>query len=220
MTVDKEVLIYRSTPYKKYRWISYITVLQVGLIITNTLFMPTKKYRTERKEAEARKVGRKKRDPSETDAQDQLMEETKPKSGTLLEQVQKVETNLVSLQNLIDNAKERPKTLAVLLGGSILMATALIFFARRSIHMITLLPKDRVKFSVFSPLAFSEPPTMTMALRDVSCRSPRDLSKNYSILKLRGYKGFHLVSTKDGEFLEPELYDEHVGVSRGWDTKR
>lgn len=82
--------------------------------------------------------------------------------------------------------------------------------------MITLLPHGRVKFDFFSPLGVGRPPSIELPLKDVSCVQTRESSGNFSILKLRGIIGYHLVSKKEGEFLEPRLYDEHLGYSRSW----
>lgn len=205
----KDTLIYINNPFKKFRWFSYVALGQIGFVTLNLALWPNEKLVYERdkvlQDREKRKLTGK------------ALEGDQVESRSIFEGLKSFEySTLFTLRSIYENVKERPKSAFAMLSVTAFMTTASWFMTKRSIHMIKLLPNDRVEFSLFSMLALGKPPTLVVPLREVSCRTGRKGKTNYSILKIKGYSGYHLVHKPDGIFLEPKLYDKHLGYSRNW----
>lgn len=214
MAIERELLIYASLPYKKFRWVSYLSLMQVGFVGINLMVLPnTSLIQKQNKPIEEQKQvdqdverninGNQKQQQQNRGIINRL---TDPNSYK----------GLVSLETTIDNIKENPLLTTTMITCSTLIVSAVFFYAKRSIHTITLLPNEKVKFQFFSPFAMREPSTLVLPLRNVSCKSARKSKQNYSILKLKGYRGYHLVHKAEGYFLEPKLYDKYLGYERSW----
>lgn len=198
MPIHKDVIIYKLEPLKKFRWISYLTLGQALIVGVNIIFLP--------KERDKQTLKAPAKQQSEFVADDTVLA-VKNSTGDCM-------NDLLSWNNIKDNFKTRPVICWSMITTSILISLGLTIYARRTAHMITLLPGNRVRFSSFSPLGSGSPPVVELPLTDVSCVSGR-MSQNYSILKFRGYFGYHLVNT-EGKFVHPKLYDENLGYKRSW----
>lgn len=215
MGINKEILIYQNLPFKKYRWISYLSAIQLGFLLTNILLIPPEKLKKERREAQAKhKEKMSNKGPSDEFQSESVSD---PENFAIIEKIKKLTTgDLFSLQNFFDNVRDNPYLSIGLMSASAVMFGALNVYARRTIHTITLLPSERVRLTFFTPTCVGKAPSLDIPITKISCVSPRTTPNNYSILKLQGYIGYHLVSKKEGEFVEPVLYDQYLGYSRSW----
>lgn len=220
MPINKEILIYHNIPYSKYRWISYITLTQATFLFINLFLIATPKLIEERRRAMSNYYIKVK--VEDDDEYSHLMDERyvpNPdyKPLTLQERIIKtLKSDIFTLSNLAQNFKERPFYCSGIVIASTSVGAACTFYARRMVHQITLLPGDRVRMDFFNPFPWGKPIAKTIPLKDVSCQLGRKSSKSYSILRLRNHWGYHLVHKKEGEFLEPKLYDRYLGYSRSW----
>lgn len=201
-----------------------MSFMQIGFLTLNLLFLPTSRLLRERQEALENRLRRKQRDENETKSPYSIEDEFELNPdydpATVWQRIKRLDYKQVfSIGNVVDNIKERPFLTLGILGSSALITSALVIYAHRMAHMITLLPNDRVRFSSFSVLAIGEPPTIEIPLRNVSCIQGRKSKNNYSILKFKGYKGYHLVHKSEGQFIEPKLYDKYLGYQRSWAQK-
>lgn len=220
MTIEKEVLVYCSLPFKKYRWISYMSVIQIGFLALNTVILPTPRLLKERQEAVKNRL-KKKEKSDDSVVWDEYEPNPDYDPSTVWEKIKRLNhKDLFAPSNILKNIVERPYLTLGLLGVSALMTSAFVMYAHRMAHLITLLPNERVRFSSFSAFAIGKPPTIELPVRDVSCVQGRKSKHNYSILKLRGYWGYHLVHKSEGQFLEPKLYDKYLGYERSWAKKQ
>lgn len=139
------------------------------------------------------------------------------KTPTVWEKIKQIDFgNIFSLKNIVQNFKDSPYTCGTLVGAAGLISAGSIIYAKRTAHMIHLLPDKQIRFTFFSPLGLGRPPSIEVPTTDVACISGRATATNFCILKLRGHYGYHLVSKKDGEFIDSELFDQHLGYSRSW----
>lgn len=215
--IDKEIIVYASQPFKKYRWISYLSVIQVGFLTLNLFVLPTNKLIEQRVNAIKNKVRKK----QSTEKSDTSLDEYEPNpdydSSTLVERLKKLNyRELFTVRSIYNNVTERPLLSASAVTASILITTALFTYARRIVHMIVLLPNERVRIFCFSAFAFGKPKAIELPASHISCVSPRKSPHNYSIIKLKNHYGFHLVNKTEGHFLEPKLYDKYLGFQRSW----
>lgn len=215
MTIEREILIYNSLPFKKYRWLSYMSAFQVGFLLLNLVVQPTPALVEDHRRAS--NEGKSEKKPKESGPKSK----SSINKTALWQQLQDFNYDEVfSVKNLVTNIRERPYFSVCTLAASVLMTSAATLYAHRMAHAITLLPKDRVRFSYFSILGVGKPPYVEMPLRDVSCVLGRQTDKNYSILKFKGYIGYHLVHKSEGLFLNPKLYDKHLGYERAWASRK
>lgn len=224
MTINKEILIYHNLPYKKYRWISYISIIQVGFIGFNLIVLPTPKLMQERQDASKSKIKKKPIESLDQTKPEEIFEQYESNSdydsSTLFQKFKDLSwKELLSFRNISDNVTQRPLLSSALLAASILVSSGFCLYARRNIHKVYLLPGDRVRFHLFSAFAIGKPPRLEVPLQNVSCVHDRKSANNYSILKIKGYQGYHLIHKSEGQFLEPKLYDKYVAFSRPWFTK-
>lgn len=226
INIKKPVVVYASLPFKKYRWISYVSFIQVGFLVVNLWFLPTSRLVAERNEALANRVIKKKKSDDLTNNQNSSSDEWEDElvinpdydPATVFERFKRLDyKELFTIRNVINNITERPLISLGLVASSVLISSSFWIYARRTLHMITLLPNERVRLSFFSPMG--KPPSIELPLRDISCVQSRQSKHNYSILKLRGRLGFHLVHKAEGQFLEPKLYDKYLGYERSWAKK-
>lgn len=216
--IDKDIIIYANLPAKKYRWISYITLTQIGFLALNLFVLPTKKLLREREEALANKAIKIEKEQDSTSDGFQPRYKLNPDydPATLFQRLKRMSYNeLFTINNVKENLQDRPLISLGIIGVASLITSAFFLYAHRTVHMITLMPGGRVRFAFFSPI-FSRPPTLELPLRDVSCVQGRKSKNNYSILKLRKYWGYHLVHKAEGQFLEPKMYDKYLGYKRAW----
>lgn len=196
-----------------------MSAAQLGFIVLNIFVMPTTRLIRERQEALANRVIKKERKKEEDDLNEfpidyELNPDYDP--ATFFQRLRRLKfSEIFSLRNVKENFQERPFLSLGLLSAGVLVSSAFFVFARRTVHMITLIPGERVRFAFFSP-TFSQPPTIELPLREVSCVSGRKSKFVYSILKLKNYRGYHLVHKTEGEFLEPKMYDKYLGYKRSW----
>lgn len=211
MIINKEVLVYSSQPFTKYRWIGFMSTIQIGFVLLSVSLMPTQKLIDERRLASERN----KKEEVECSLSNRSSSQD---YVSLWEKLKRAQYNeIITYNNVRDNMVDRPYIFFGLIGASIAISSAFFIYARRIAHKITLLPKDRIRFESFTPFAIGAPPKTELPLRNVSCVSGRRSQTNYSILKFKGYRGYHLVHKTDGRFLEPKLYDEYLGFKRSWD---
>lgn len=219
MSIDKETVVYANLPATKFRWISYVTLAQVGFIALNLFLMPTKRLIRERQEALANKTKEEGQDSLSSDDSKPKNEpklDTDTDSTTLLQKLKNMNyAELFSISNVKENFQDRPLVCLGIIGAASLISTGYFFYAIRTVHMVTLLPGERVRFAFFSPV-FSRPSTLELPLRDVSCVQGRKSNSNYSILKLRNFRGYHLVHKTEGQFVDPKAYDKYLGYQRAW----
>jgi hypothetical protein len=216
MSLSKEIVIYINQPYSKFRWLGVISTVQIGFVMLNFILMPTNKLIEQRAEALKNRVIKKKVEETEG-----ILDEYEPNPdydpATVFQRLKRLDYGeLFSPKNAIDNMVSRPILSTVAVGASLLISFALHIYCRRMAHIITLLPNERVRFTSFSPFALSKPPSIEVPLTNISCVQGRKAPTNYSILKIKGYYGYHLVQKQDGKFLEPKLYDQNLGYSRSW----
>lgn len=221
MTIEKETLVYVSLPYKKYRWISYLSVVQVGFIAINFFVLPTSRLIRERSEALQNRVRRKEKKEVSTDGYVEKFEINPDYDGaTVLQRLKGLDYREVfTIHNVVQNIGERPLLSAGIFVSMGLVTTAFCIYARRILHMITLLPNDRVRLAFHSAFAIGKPKSVELPLHHVSCVAPRQSKHNYAILKIKNNYGFHLIHKAEGKFLEPKLYDKYLGFERSWAKK-
>lgn len=216
MSPSQEIVLYVNQPFKKFRWLGFLSVVQVGFVMLNFILMPTPKLIEERAEALRNRVRKKKVEGSE-----QVIDEYEPNPdydpATVSQRLKRLSYGeLFSPKNIVDNLVSRPVLSSVAFGSAFLISSASYLYCRRMAHIITLLPNERIRFTSFSPHAFGKPPSIEVPLENISCVTGRKSATNYSILKFKGYYGYHLVQKRDGQFVEPKLYDQHLGYSRSW----
>lgn len=223
MSIHKEIRIYHNIPHKKYRWISYVSFFNISFISVNLFFIATPKLLRERTSA-IKDMYLKKEviDPDNPDGEPIIEYELDPNyddTGIFKKIFQSFRRDIFTLENFTNNFKERPYYCSGLLTSSILVGVAFTMYARRMVHTITLLPANRVRLQFFNPLPIGKPITRVVHLRDISCQQDRNSKHNYSILRLKGSWGYHLVHKTEGEFLHPKLYDKYLGYQRSWAIK-
>lgn len=221
MVIDKEILVYVSLPYKKYRWISYISVVQVGFIALNLFVLPTRRLIQERQEALKNRVRRKEiKEQSQDGYVDEFEINPDYDNATFFQRLKRLNyRDLFTIQNLSQNMSDRPLFSAGAILSMGLVSTAFCIYASRIIHKVTLLPNDRVKLAFFSAFAVGKPRTLELPLHYISCVSPRKSKHNYAILKIKNHLGYHVIQKSEGQFLEPKLYDKYLGFERSWAKK-
>lgn len=145
----------------------------------------------------------------------------KPKEvkGTISEDAGKLFSKDIFEWANVTSLLNRPLYCISVFTGCGLITSAFMIYSRRMVHKITLLPNDRVRFAFFNPNPFAGPITMEIPIRNVSCTQGRDSKHNYTILRLKGYWGYHLVHKVEGKFLEPELFDKNLNYMRAWAEK-
>lgn len=221
MPIKKETLLYHSGPYKKYRWMGILNVIQVGFAAVNLVMMPSNSLIREHKELMGRRV-RKVTKPAADDSSMDVVEyelnsEVEPLS--LFQRVIRLDIkDLLNPANIYEKMKDNPVYFFPLVGFTVLYTGLTFFYTRRMAHKISLLPTGHVKFSSFSPFAIKPSPTFTVPVRDVSCVTPRQFEANYIVIKIRGYRAAHLIHKSEGQLLEPMLFDEYLGQRRSWYT--
>lgn len=220
MSFDKEIVIYVNQPYKKFRWLGYMSAVQIGFVVANFVLMPTPKLIEERMNALKNRV--RKKEP--VDGVEQIFEEYEPNPdydpATVFERMKRLSyRELFSPKNILDNVTERPVLSAAAIGSVLLITSGIFIYCRRMAHIITLLPNDKIRFTSFSPIALGKPRSIELSVQNVSCVTSRKANMNYAVLKFKGYYGYHLVQKRDGQFLEPKLFDQHLGYSRAWAVK-
>lgn len=221
MDIVKETVIYSNTPFKKFRWVSYYSMVYVSLIAINFVFLPLPHILKEHVESMTDRYKKRKSDEEEPVERFDLehMYQPNPQSDnrTLTQRIKDLNfTEVWTGKYLVMNLKEKPLLVAFALSAGILVPSLFSLYLRRVVHMITLLPNNKVRFEFFSPMAFAKPPKLEVPLNMVSCQSSRNTDKRYSILKIKGYRGFHLVSKTEGKFHHPDLYDHYLGYARSW----
>lgn len=220
MTITKEVLIYANLPPTKFRWIGYVAFAQIGFIGLNFLVLPTQRIVREREEAIKNKVIKKQITTSEGETIERWEPNPDYDSATILQRLWRLDYyEIFNFRNFKDNIAGRPYMTAGMTAAAILVAGSLSLLVKRNIHKITLLPNERVRITVFPTLVFKSDRSMEMSLRDISCVQPRNSEHRYSILKLRGYRMFHLVEKQEENFIEPQLYDQYLSYERSWAAK-
>lgn len=215
---NKDILLYISEPYKRFRWISVVSVIQVGFALVSVLVMPTQKIIDERQEARAKFKEKTERPNQQSrDVPSKEVAEIQEDQTTLWARVKQFDYgDIFSIHNVKENLAGRPYLSIGILGATSVISFALHMYARRVAHRVSLLPNERIRFESFSPLALGKPPSIEVPARDISCVSGRKSANNYAILKLRNYWGYHLIHKTEGTFLQPKLYDEHLGYKRSW----
>lgn len=218
MVIEKETLIYVSLPYKKYRWLSYLSLIQVGFIGINFFVLPTPKLIEERREALRNKVRRKEKIEKPLDEYEDEFEVNPDYDGaTVFQRLRRLDYREVfTLKNVVQNISERPFLSAGVLVSMGLVTTAFCLYAQRIVHMVTLLPNDRVRLAFHSAFAIGKPKSLELPLQHLSCVAPRQSKHNYAILKIKNKYGYHLVHKAEGHFLEPKLFDKYLGFERSW----
>lgn len=210
--IQKETLLYCNVPYKKYRLLGFSAVLQVGFVTINLLMMPSKKLMEQHEEA---KKNRALREPTN----EELFNAEVVKSLTFMQRIARLDyREILDPMNVYENLTGRPWISIPLIGFSLAYTSLCISYTRRVAHMISLLPNGYVRFSSFTPFGFKKSPSILVAVRDVSCVTPRQAATNYAVIKIRGYRGTHLIHKTHGQFLEPKLFDEYLGQTRSWAT--
>lgn len=209
LPINKETLLYCSAPYKKYRLMGFSVVLQVSVVLANILLMPSKKLLAQHEEA------RKKRAREPTPAEE--LDAKVVKSLGLVQRILNLDyKEIFDPANIYENIKGRPYICLPLIGFSLAYTGLVIIYTRRVAHMISLLPTGHVRFSSFTPFGFRKSPSVVVPVRDISCVTPRQADTNFAVIKIRGYRGTHLVHKSEGQFLEPKLFDEYLGQTRSW----
>lgn len=213
----KEKVIYINQPFKKYRWISYYSLIYVSLVALNMVILPFPQILKEHLDSSKSKF-RKKNDENGTfDIESSYELNPDYKEVSLTERIAKFDyKDVLTGKYLAMNFKQNPALVIFALGGGVLIPSLFSLYLRRIVHKITLTSNNRVKFEFFSPIAFGKPPRLEVPIQSVSCRIGRTTTQRNSILKLRGYWGYHLVNLQDGVFNYPELYDSHLGYERSW----
>lgn len=196
-----------------------MTLAQIGFLAVNIFVMPTSRLLKERQEALSNRVIKRERKKEEEDPNEFPIEyELNPDydSATFFQRLRRLKySEIFSFKNVKENMQEQPILTLGLFSAATLVSSAFFMYARRTVHMITILPGERVRFAFFSP-TFSKPPTIELPLREVSCVSGRKSKYQYSILKLRNYRGYHLVHKTEGQFIDPKMYDKYLGYKRSW----
>lgn len=212
MFISREIVLYASLPAKKYRWITYLTIPITGLAGLNLFLIPTKELMEKHDEIIAKRALEAKKNKEEGSSN------LDTSRGTLPQRLQRVDfRKMFSLKTIWNNIQDKPRDCAIMILTGIVFPSMGFLYTRRILHIITLLPGERVRFTFF-PLAHRPPSTLELSIRDVSCRQSRQSKHNYSILKLKNRWGYYLVHKNDGQFLEPKLYDNHLGYKRAWDV--
>lgn len=219
LPINKETLLYYNSPYKKYRWMGIINVVQIAFAVANVAFMPSNKLIQEHREAMERRVRKvtkpSDQNPSEMVEEFELNPEVEPLS--LFQRMLRMDfSELLSPNNIYETAKDRPAFFFPVVGFSIIYTALTFLYTRRMAHKVSLLPTGHVKFSSFSPFAVKPPPTIVVPVRDVSCVTPRQSETNYIVIKIKGYRAGHLIHKTEGHLLEPRLFDEYLGQRRSW----
>lgn len=228
--ITSDVLIYINQPYRQFRVFGLLAVTYTAFMGVNFIVSPTKEMlalreRSIREQKEKLKKVREEELNSETEFQTEFVD-MRPRSIPTPEEKLPFHKRLdwkgtFDKKNMIQNFKDRPYLNGGLLLASVAIVVGFLVYPRRQIHSITLLAGgDKVRFTLFSPWALKKPSELVLPLKDVSCVSGRDSKRTFSILKLRGYKMYHLVSLGGkAEFLQPQLYDKYLGYSRSWANK-
>lgn len=218
--MGKEIVLYANLPYNKYRWYGYISAAQVGFVLFSLIVMPTPRIIEERKIASDRRDKRRDVNPGEQSLErtnEPVAAKARHETATLWQRLRRFDySELLSPGNFKENIVDRPYLSVGMLGATSLISFAFYIYTHRIAHVITLLPNQRVRFESFSAFAFGRPRSVELSVRDVSCVVGRKSPNNYSILKFKGYRGYHLVHKTEGIFLEPKLYDEYLGYERSW----
>lgn len=221
MVINKEILVYANLPYKKYRWISYISVIQVGFIALNLFVLPTRRLVQERQEALKNRVRRKEiKEKSQDGYVDEFEINPDYDDATVFQRLKRLNyRDLFTLKNVSQNISDRPLFSAGVVLSMGMVSAAFFTYARRIIHKVTLLPNERVRLAFFSAFALGKPKTLELPLHNISCVSSRHSKHNYAILKIKNYLGYHLIQKTEGQFLQPKLYDKYLGFERSWAKK-
>lgn len=217
-SVAKPTVIYQNIPYKKFRWIVWFSLAQ-SCIIGTSLCIKLSGVDAEKKKRVERSQQFSKISYNEQES-DKKSENSEP---SLLSQIINEKKSLIDLgkakisfTNAKDNFIYKPFSSMAILCAGISCIVPFLYYARRSIHRITLLPNDRVLLEYFSPLALSKPKSLELPLKYVSCKVTRKSSGNYVILKLKDHVGYHLVHKSLGSFSEPKLFDMFMSHERVW----
>lgn len=208
MGIAREIVVYSCQPHNKYRWISYVTIGQLSFIVVNLFVLPTPELVAKR---QAKKI---------SVSNDGGLNQSQNSLGLRQKLAELNYGEIFSTSNIVSNLTGRPYFSFGLIFASGLITMGLIMRARRSIHMMTLLPEDKVRISTFSPIAMGKPPTIEIPLSHLSCLQPRESgNKNYSMLKIKGRVGVHLLDKAEGVFHEPKLFDQYLGYARSWASR-
>lgn len=107
--------------------------------------------------------------------------------------------------------EERPVLLAcVAVAVGLFFTTSGWIYSLRSVNRLVL-QGNNVRVVTHTPLGGTR--SVTVPVSDVSCSGSRIGTKPQVSLKLKGHKFFFLVD-KEGEFLQPTLFDKTVGMKR------
>lgn len=204
MEPSKELVIYYSRPYTKYRWVSYYSSIYFAFISIGLFLKPMGPKR----ESKKRQMRDEFSDPGP-------IEMPQPAIVTIENTISSFKQDL-SLKNLYLNFKYDPLISSITLFAAISLPAIFVFYVRRMVHEIALLPQGRVRFSIFSPFPLTKPTTFDIPVKDISCVTHRTSDSNYSVLKLRGFIAYHLVHKGEGTITQPQLYDKYLGYQRTW----
>lgn len=223
--ITKETLIYHNKRLAKYRLVSYLCIAYGAITSLNLFFLATPRLVKERKESIRNKYIRRQIPPEEEDTEAAIIQwipNPDYQSVSVSERIKaSLEKDIFTFANFKNNLLDSPFLAFTLIGAGCLVFGGCGFYIRRLVHQIILLPDNQVKFKVFNPLPFGQPPEIKLPLTDISCRTHRNTpNNNYSVLKVKDKVSYYFVHNKEGTFLKPELYDTHLGYTRSWATKK
>lgn len=220
MGITREIVVFSCLPFKKYRWVTYVTMGQVGFITVNLFVLPTPALMAERESMKMLDGGVRVRTGNLDLEFSGPVSKQGDSSTSLIRRLTNLDfRDIFSTNNVVANLIGRPYFSGALLASMCLITAGLVYRSKRSIHMITLLPQDKVRIATFSPTAFGKPPTIEIPHSHVSCVQPREGTNTYAMLRIKNYRGIFLIDRAEGTFHEPKLFDEYLSYARSWADK-
>lgn len=120
-------------------------------------------------------------------------------------------SNLGASWKIVRFVMDSPVMLASFaVGVGLVFTTSGFIYSLRSVNRLVL-QGNNLRVVTHTPLGGTR--SVTVPISDVSCTGSRIGAKPQVPLKLKGYRFFFLLD-KEGEFMQPTLFDKTVGIKR------